>query len=83
MRAGQQFGGLCGVTDAANQTRFGHYGPATFLVVASVFKPLKVLRSAEGIAARGGILFGQVSVKSTFAHGPHAGRTIRRSRTRP
>lgn len=27
-------------------------------------------------AARGSMLFGQASVKSTFAHGPHAGRTI-------
>lgn len=27
-------------------------------------------------AARGGALFGQASVISVFAHGPHAGRTI-------
>ncbi len=28
------------------------------------------------LAARGSMLFGQASVKSTFAHGPHAGRTV-------
>jgi len=33
-------------------------------------------RDWAGRAPKGGVKFGQASVKSTFAHGPHAGRTI-------
>jgi len=40
------------------------------------FSVLGKLKRWFGFGDEGGILFGQASVKSTFAHGPHAGRTI-------
>ncbi|MGH7945863.1 MAG: hypothetical protein ACREF9_12760 [Opitutaceae bacterium] len=57
-----------------------HIGEAAFGVVTVLAPGALASKSGAvakgGVAAESGIQFGQATVKSTFAHGPHAGKTI-------